>query len=214
MAAARLEALMRKDVSVVPPDSIIKTFSHLKAEDVDLVLTQDGAGISSGSVVLRNGEWARFFLETWFDPLYRSYNFQRAETHALVGWRLSFFTHGVLCLGGLLTLSVCLCRNTLCSGTRPSSRAWPSSTSECSIPTPRGPRTRSTRTATLSSGFPTARRPRRPGRSVRARSSLWLLRRPGGGCLRPPCEGVLIREALEYFDQGVGGAFGHGFRHT
>src|SRR5262249_38470178 len=90
MESRRLEALMIKDRSVVPPDSIIKTFSHVKAEDVDLVITQDKGGLSMGSYVLRNGEWARFFLETWFDPLYRTYNFQKAESHALVR-RASFF---------------------------------------------------------------------------------------------------------------------------
>jgi mannan polymerase II complex MNN11 subunit len=85
MKPSKLESLMIKDYPVVPPDSIIKTFSHLKAQDVDLVVTQDKEGLSAGSFVLRNGDWAKFFLETWFDPLYRSYNFQRAETHALVG---------------------------------------------------------------------------------------------------------------------------------
>ncbi|KAK5661483.1 hypothetical protein OQA88_11387 [Cercophora sp. LCS_1] len=83
MKSSTLESLMIKDHPVVPPDSIIKTFSHLKGQDVDFVLTQDNLGLSAGSFVIRNGEWAKFFLETWFDPLYRSYNFQKAETHAL-----------------------------------------------------------------------------------------------------------------------------------
>ncbi|KAL2143438.1 hypothetical protein VTI28DRAFT_10425 [Corynascus sepedonium] len=83
MQPAKLEALMKKDFPVVPPDSIIKTFSHLKGQDVDLVLTQDQEGLSSGSLIVRNSEWARFFLETWFNPLYRSYSFQKAEAHAL-----------------------------------------------------------------------------------------------------------------------------------
>ena len=84
MKPSRLEALMIKDHPVVPPDSIIKTFAHLRGQDVDFVLTQDKDGLSVGSWVLKNGDWAKFFLETWFDPLYRSYNFQKAETHALV----------------------------------------------------------------------------------------------------------------------------------
>ncbi|OIW27399.1 glycosyltransferase family 34 protein [Coniochaeta ligniaria NRRL 30616] len=83
MKPARLEALMIKDHPVVPPDSIIKTFTHLKGKDVDFVLTQDKDGLSVGSFLVRNGEWAEFFLETWFDPIYRSYNFQKAETHAM-----------------------------------------------------------------------------------------------------------------------------------
>ncbi|KAJ4414290.1 putative alpha-1,6-mannosyltransferase mnn11 [Gnomoniopsis sp. IMI 355080] len=83
MAAAKLEETMLVDLPVVPPDSIIKTFSHLSGKDVDLVLTQDKEGLATSSFVLRNSEWARFLLETWFDPIYRSYNFQKAETHAL-----------------------------------------------------------------------------------------------------------------------------------
>lgn len=84
MDSASLEKVMIKDHPVVPPDSIIKTFAHLKGQDVDLVLTQDKEGLSVSSFLVRNGEWARFFFETWFDPIYRSYNFQKAETHALV----------------------------------------------------------------------------------------------------------------------------------
>ncbi|KAK1772531.1 galactosyl transferase GMA12/MNN10 family-domain-containing protein [Phialemonium atrogriseum] len=83
MKASRLESLMIKDQPIVPPDSIIRTFTHLKGQDVDFVLTQDTEGLSAGSFLVRNGEWARFFLETWFDPIYRSYNFQKAEAHAL-----------------------------------------------------------------------------------------------------------------------------------
>lgn len=89
MAPKRLEQLMLRDISVVPPDSVIKTFSHLKGDKVDLVLTQDGEGLCQGSFILRQTDWAKFFLDTWFDPLYRSYNFQKAEGHALV--RFFFF---------------------------------------------------------------------------------------------------------------------------
>jgi mannan polymerase II complex MNN11 subunit len=74
---------MIRDHPVVPPDSI-KTFSHLRGQDVDFLVTQDREGLSTASFVVRNSEWSRFFLETWFDPIYRSYNFQKAETHALV----------------------------------------------------------------------------------------------------------------------------------
>lgn len=84
LAPKRLEQLMLRDVSVVPPDSVIKTFSHLKGDKVDLVLTQDGEGLCQGSFIIRQTDWAKFFLDTWFDPLYRSYNFQKAEGHALV----------------------------------------------------------------------------------------------------------------------------------
>ncbi|KAM0128340.1 hypothetical protein ACHAP3_008392 [Botrytis cinerea] len=83
MAPKRLESLMVKDQSIVPPDSVIKTFPNLKGENVDLVLTQDKDGLSQASFIIRRGEWSKFFLDTWFDPLYRSYNFQKADLHAL-----------------------------------------------------------------------------------------------------------------------------------
>jgi hypothetical protein len=50
---------------------------------VDFVLTQDKEGLAGGSFMVRTGEWAKYFLDAWFDPLYRSYNFQKAESHAL-----------------------------------------------------------------------------------------------------------------------------------
>ncbi|KAI9155408.1 alpha-1,2-galactosyltransferase [Paramyrothecium foliicola] len=83
LSPKKLESLMIKDYPVVPPDSIIKTFNYLRGEDTDLVISQDRDGLISDSVILRNGDWAKYFVETWFDPLYRSYNFQKAERHAL-----------------------------------------------------------------------------------------------------------------------------------
>ena len=79
----KIESLMITDRPVVPPDSVIKTFSHLKGERVDCILTQDREGLAGGSMLVRTGDWAKYFLDAWFDPLYRSYNFQKAEGHAL-----------------------------------------------------------------------------------------------------------------------------------
>ncbi|PNY19939.1 alpha-1,2-galactosyltransferase [Tolypocladium capitatum] len=79
----KLESLMIKDYPVVPPDSIIKTFTHLRGQDADFIVSQDKEGLVHKSVIVRNGAWAKYFVETWFDPLYRTYNFQKAERHAL-----------------------------------------------------------------------------------------------------------------------------------
>jgi len=79
----RLPSLMLKDIPVVPPDSVIHTFSHLTPPKVDLILSQDMDNLAHTSLILRNSDWARFFLDAWFEPLYRSYNFQQAEGHAL-----------------------------------------------------------------------------------------------------------------------------------
>ncbi|KAL1969517.1 hypothetical protein VTN77DRAFT_8955 [Rasamsonia byssochlamydoides] len=91
----RLESLMLKDIPVVPPDSVIKTFSHLKGRDVEFVLSQDAEDLTSGGFIIKQGDWARFFLDVWFDPLYRSYNFAKAEKHALdhiVQWHPTILT--------------------------------------------------------------------------------------------------------------------------
>ncbi|KAF1851974.1 glycosyltransferase family 34 protein [Cucurbitaria berberidis CBS 394.84] len=83
LTPARLESLMITNAPVVPPDSVIKTFSNLKGDRIDFVVTQDKEGLAPSSFVIRNGEWAKYFLDAWFDPIYRSYNFQKAESHAL-----------------------------------------------------------------------------------------------------------------------------------
>jgi mannan polymerase II complex MNN11 subunit len=78
-----LDSMMIRDKPIVPPDSIIKTFAHMRGKDVSLVISHDKDGIISDNVLIKNGEWAKYFTELWFDPLYRSYNFQKAERHAL-----------------------------------------------------------------------------------------------------------------------------------
>lgn len=83
MQPSRLQDIALVDKPVVPPDSVIKTYKNVKPENVDAVFTQDHEGLGHGNFVLRRGEWAKYFLDAWFDPLYRSYNFQRAEAHAL-----------------------------------------------------------------------------------------------------------------------------------
>jgi len=79
----KLESLMIANEPVVPPDSVIKTFGNLKGDRIDFVISQDKEGLSVQSFVVRRGEWAKYFLDAWFDPIYRSYNFQRADVHAL-----------------------------------------------------------------------------------------------------------------------------------
>ncbi|ETI27840.1 hypothetical protein G647_00289 [Cladophialophora carrionii CBS 160.54] len=86
-----LEALMLKDIPVVPPDSVIHTFAHLKPARTHLILSQDMDNLAHTSLILRNtpfslqtpDNWAHYFLDAWFDPLYRAYAFQKAENHAL-----------------------------------------------------------------------------------------------------------------------------------
>jgi len=83
LTPSKLEATMITNAPVVPPDSVIKTFSNLKGDRIDFVVAQDKDGLAPSSFIVRNGEWAKYFLDVWFDPIYRTYNFQKAEFHAL-----------------------------------------------------------------------------------------------------------------------------------
>jgi hypothetical protein len=119
MNPKRLESLMIRDQSIVPPDSVIKTFPHLKGTQIDIVITQDKEGLAQGSFIIRRGDWSKFFLDTWFDPLYRSYNFQKADTHALVSLNPSCFFASAHELSGTYcsmasndSLQTCACTTT------------------------------------------------------------------------------------------------------
>ncbi|KAG8413932.1 Glycosyltransferase 34 protein, variant 2 [Metarhizium acridum] len=159
---SKLESLMIKDYPVVPPDSIIKTFSHLRGESIDLIVTQDKEGLVHKSVVIRNGEFAKFFVETWFDPLYRSYNFQKAERHALVRVHL-FISHASRC-----SIDLKCCRNISSNGTQPYFPNWPSSPNEHSRLTRNPPSASNIKKATLScSSRIVPRRGRRAARPSR-----------------------------------------------
>lgn len=83
LSPSKLEKVMIVNEPVVPPDSVIRTFGNLKGDRIDFVVTQDKEGLTPTSIIVRNGEWAKYFLDAWFDPIYRSYNFQKAESHAL-----------------------------------------------------------------------------------------------------------------------------------
>lgn len=166
MGPANLEQKMIVDHPVVPPDSIIHTFSHLKAEDVHFVVAQDKDGLATNSWLVRNSEWSRYFLDTWFDPTYRSYNFQKAETHALVS------PHP--CLQKKERLLTRCRRNILCSGTLRSCPTWPSFLSVSSTHTISRIRARNTPQATclsVSRNAPSRLR-NRPARPKRSRTHL------------------------------------------
>lgn len=91
---SRLGSLMLKDISVVPPESVVKTAPRLSPNNVELIFTRDAEDLSTGSFIIRQGEFAGFFLDAWFDPVYRNYNFVKAETHALVS---DFLLIGLVC---------------------------------------------------------------------------------------------------------------------
>lgn len=84
-----LGPIMRRDVPIVPPDSVIRTYRHTPPQRINFLLSQDHDGLNPGSFLIKQGTWARYFLDVWMDPLFRNYNFQRAEQMALVCCSLS-----------------------------------------------------------------------------------------------------------------------------
>jgi len=81
---SRLGSIMRRETSIVPPDSIIKTYRHVPPERIQFIISQDAEGLQPGSMIVRSGPWAHYFLDAWYDPIFRFYSWGKAETHALV----------------------------------------------------------------------------------------------------------------------------------
>ena len=90
---SNLTTLMQKDVPVVPPDSVIHTYSHITPASAHLIISQDMDNLAHTSFLLKNTPstststsdigFAEYLLDAWFDPLYRTYAFHLADLHAL-----------------------------------------------------------------------------------------------------------------------------------
>lgn len=92
---APLSQIMQKDIPIVPPDSVIHTYTHLKPSDAHLILSQDMDNLAHTSILLKHkpphpnpnpttdSDFAPYLLDAWSDPLLRSYSFHLADLHAL-----------------------------------------------------------------------------------------------------------------------------------
>ncbi|KAF6013892.1 hypothetical protein HII13_001141 [Brettanomyces bruxellensis] len=79
-----MQAKMLRDQPIVLPGSAIKTYKNTKAQDVSLILTQNNAGISTDSIIVKNDIQGKATLEYWDSRLYRAYNnFYQNEVKAL-----------------------------------------------------------------------------------------------------------------------------------
>ncbi|KAF3910729.1 hypothetical protein ABW21_db0208939 [Orbilia brochopaga] len=92
----RLTNLMLRDHPIIPPQSIIKTFKHNEADDVQFIITQDTKSVRSDSFIVRRKAdempgrikagktvFGYYLMDVWYDPLYRFYHFKDSETSAL-----------------------------------------------------------------------------------------------------------------------------------
>jgi mannan polymerase II complex MNN11 subunit len=79
-----LNTLIRRDVPIVPPDSVIRTYRHTPPQRIQFIISQDKTGLQPGSMIAKSGDWANYLLDAWYDPMFRFYNFAKAEQNALV----------------------------------------------------------------------------------------------------------------------------------
>lgn len=79
----KLTNVVLRDIPVVPPDSVIRTYKHVPADRMKFIITQDHDGFQPGSFILKNSLYADFVLDAWADSLYRKYSFAKDEKSAL-----------------------------------------------------------------------------------------------------------------------------------
>ena len=85
LSPASLLALPLRDVPVFPPETTIRTLT-LRAQPISqigLILSHGGGILHTGSIILRRGDYAKFILDSWNDPLVRSYGFAGEDHQAL-----------------------------------------------------------------------------------------------------------------------------------
>ncbi|KAK9462519.1 galactosyl transferase GMA12/MNN10 family-domain-containing protein [Lipomyces oligophaga] len=79
----RLGSLVLRDVPVVPPDSTIRTYKHVPVERMKFIISQDHEGFQTGSFILKNEEYSKYVVDSWFDKLYQEFNFEKRDRGAL-----------------------------------------------------------------------------------------------------------------------------------
>ncbi|GAB7354565.1 hypothetical protein MBLNU459_g5018t1 [Dothideomycetes sp. NU459] len=84
LADSVLEQKLIRNMTV---DNINRTLSHedLHAQDVNLIISQDGNGLNSGSMFFRRGDWTDMLLDAWTDPYVMEHHLKaKMEQDALV----------------------------------------------------------------------------------------------------------------------------------
>jgi mannan polymerase II complex MNN11 subunit len=85
LSPASLLALPLREVSIFPPETTIRTLS-LKSQpisQINLILSHGAGILHTGSILIRSGDYADFILDSWNDPLVRSYGFPGNDHQAL-----------------------------------------------------------------------------------------------------------------------------------
>lgn len=80
----KLSKEMQRDVPILRFENThIRTYQNSRVEDISMVFTRNSHGVSTDSFIFRNNLYSRIWLETWSDPLYRTFNRFQNEEQAL-----------------------------------------------------------------------------------------------------------------------------------
>ena len=85
LSSASLLALPLRDVPVFPLETTVRTptLRNQPVSQISLILSHGGGILHTGSIILRRGDYADFILDSWNDPLVRSYGFPGEAHQAL-----------------------------------------------------------------------------------------------------------------------------------
>ncbi|KAJ6104324.1 hypothetical protein N7523_010644 [Penicillium sp. IBT 18751x] len=62
--------------------SSFSTPASYKHDDISFIISQDSEGLNVGSFLMRRGDWSKWLLDLWTDPLYISQNWIFPEQDA------------------------------------------------------------------------------------------------------------------------------------
>ncbi|ODV88652.1 glycosyltransferase family 34 protein, partial [Tortispora caseinolytica NRRL Y-17796] len=79
-----LEKVIRRNAPLVPVEYGINTHQFTSVDTIRLIIAQSVTGMLTSSFVLVNDDFASYFLDIWFDRLYRSHSdFANSESRTL-----------------------------------------------------------------------------------------------------------------------------------
>jgi mannan polymerase II complex MNN11 subunit len=85
LSPSSLLILPLRDASLFPPDTSVRThlLRNQPVSQINFILSHGRGILHTGSIVLRGGDYAEFLLDSWNDPLVRSYQFPGEDHQAL-----------------------------------------------------------------------------------------------------------------------------------
>lgn len=71
LSSDKLGGLVLRDVPIGAPGSLIRTLKAASVDSAQLILSHDHSGLNTKSFVLKNGDFMRYLLDAWTEPVSR-----------------------------------------------------------------------------------------------------------------------------------------------